>query len=506
MALAREKVNIASMTSVLDSELKLYCHLSEKIVSREIKTFGGLCEFSKTLKLSFNPGKVLYRSFNLFRELHWGFFKELDITRFTKLWKELVISHPVMKGTGDLKRNISISNIYISMMDIHGYTRFCQESKSNLSRLRKLDEFLHDGIKKIAGKNKAIANRERGDEIVVVAASAIDIIKTTLEIINSFSMRSVIKNSAVGRDRSDFSIVLPDFKITAGIAGGNLTTPLIITESGLLAGYLLNTAARLQTLANEYSPKESKIMVTTSVVKNYYKENRVVESQLFARKLIHFFDNGLISFKGTRMSSLEIIFKEREKYRISYEAGMKRLYESLRQELWKQKIFEDTIAVIVEACRRSPGFSIEIKNGPDVEKLTNTSLSRLAERARHLYSKGEYLEAVSILALIKEQLEYIPDFDRLVLSYVREIHQRYHNIVSIYERRLESEIEKKIDSIFNPQYKAAFYNAKKSTITYEKLRIHALKHRAISNRKNIWYSLIQHNLENMKMEIYAGKR
>ena len=54
------------MASVLDSELKLYYHLSEKIVTREIKTFGGLCEFSETLKLSFNPGKVLFRSFNLY--------------------------------------------------------------------------------------------------------------------------------------------------------------------------------------------------------------------------------------------------------------------------------------------------------------------------------------------------------------------------------------------------------------------------------------------------------
>ena len=46
----------------------------------------------------------------------------------------------------------------------------------------------------------------------------------------------------VERDREESQSFLPDFRISAGIAGGNLTTPLIITESGLLSGFLINTA------------------------------------------------------------------------------------------------------------------------------------------------------------------------------------------------------------------------------------------------------------------------
>ncbi|GAH35281.1 unnamed protein product [marine sediment metagenome] len=129
----------------------------------------------------------------LLKELHWGFLKEIDKARYTKLWKELVLAHKNFTHAGDLKRNISISNIYISMLDIHGYTQFCQESKGNLSRLRKLDEFLHAGIKRIAGINGTLANLERGDEIVVIAATATDSIK--IDIIFNEQYKTAYYNS-----------------------------------------------------------------------------------------------------------------------------------------------------------------------------------------------------------------------------------------------------------------------------------------------------------------------
>lgn len=493
-----------------EAELKLFHHLYEKIITREIATFANLVEYVSKLKYSVKSDKVIYKSFQLLKELHWGFFKDLNRANYTRLWKELVLPYGDFKEGGDLKRNISISNIFVAMLDIHGYTKFCQESKGNLSRLRKLDEFLHDGIKKIAGRNHALATRERGDEIIIIAASVTDTIKTTLEIINTFSKRSVIMDRTVQRNRKDFSIILPDFKITAGIAGGNLTTPLIITESGLLSGYLINTAARLQSRANELSPKESKIMVVQSVYNSYLKENKVVKSDLYAKNLIYFFNNGPVSFKGVKIYSYEIIFTKKERYREKYVKLMEVLYDSLKQQLWKQKIFLDLLTTVSEALSRMPSFSVEIANTIDpgqTGKITNVFLLQLCSKASQMYDKeDDYPSAISLLGRIQRLLEQVPDFDMLLYNYVAEINAKYTELMKAFDRKLEREIEEKIDSIFNEQYKLAYLNSKKATATYEKLRSYAKKSKALSKKKFIWYNLIEENRDMLELEIYSGKK
>lgn len=493
-----------------EAEKKLFLHLYEKIISRDITTFAGLAEYVSKLKHPGKNDKVIYKSFQLIKELHWGFFKDLNRANFTRLWKELVLPFGDFKEGGDLKRNISISNIFVAMLDIHGYTRFCQESKGNLSRLRKLDEFLHDGIKKIAESNHALATRERGDEIIIIAASATDTIKTSLEIINSFSKRSVIKDRTLQRNRKDFSIILPDFKVTAGIAGGNLTTPLIITESGLLSGYLINTAARLQSRANELSPEESKIMVVQSVYNSYMKENKVVKSDLYAKNLIFFFNNGPVSFKGVKLYSYEIIFEKGERYREKYVKLMEVLYDSLKQQLWKQKIFIDLITVVSEALSRIPPFSIEIADAIEHDqtgKITNALLLKLCSKASQMYDKeDDYASAISLLGQIQHLLEQVPGFDKLLYSYVVEINTKYSELMKAFDQKLEREIEERIDSIFNEQYKSAYLNSRKATATYEKLRSYAKKSKALSKKKFVWYNLIEENRAMLELEIYSGKK
>jgi len=498
------------MAAYSEAEQKLFHHLYEKIITREITTFANLVEYVSKLKYSVKSDKVINKSFQLLKELHWGFFKDLNRANYTRLWKELVLPYGDYREEGDLKRNISISNIFVAMLDIHGYTKFCQESKGNLSRLHKFDEFLHDGIKKIAGRNHALATRERGDEIIIIAASATDTIKTTLEIINSFSKRSVIKDRTVQRDRKDFSIILPDFKITAGIAGGNLTTPLIITESGLLSGYLINTAARLQSRANELSPKESKIMAVQSVYNSYLKENKVIKSDLYAKNLIFFFNNGPVSFKGVKLYSYEIIFTKEERYREKFVKLMEVLYDSLKQQLWKQKIFLDLITAVSEAVSRMPAFSVEITNTIDpgqTDKLTKVFLLQLCSKASQLYDKeDDYPSAISLLGQIQRLLEQVPGFDMLLYSYVAEVNAKYSELMKAFDQKLEREIEEKIDSIFNEQYKSAYLNSKKATITYEKLRSYAKKSKALGKKKFIWYNLIEENRDMLELEIYSGKK
>jgi len=485
-------------------ELKLFCHLSEKMAGREIRTFSGLVEYVLALNPGFDSGPTLLQSFQLLKEMNWGFLRELSRSEYPKLWKELVLPHPDFPTAGDLKRNISIANIYIAMLDIHGYTRFCQDSKSNLSRLRKLDEFLHEGIRKIARANACLANRERGDEIVVLAAGATDLLKTSLEIINTFSKHAVIKDQAVGRNRSDYSIVLPEFKVTVGAAGGNLTTPLIITESGLVSGFLLNTAARLQNLANELSPRESKVMVSGAVYGSYLKENKIVKSDLYSKNLVQLFNIGPVSFKGTKVNCFEVIYAAGEKYRMGYVESLERLFESIRQELWKGRVLEDLLEVVVQVGAKSPPISIPA-NGSG-RAVTTASIIQLCQRIGQLYRQEDFLAAVSALGDLRGELERVPEFDRLVVKYVAEVHGKYALVAEEYRRRLEGEIRQKVDVIFSPQYKQAYQSSQKYFDTYEKLKDYAMRSKQIANRKGSWNALMEEKKEALTLEIYVGKQ
>lgn len=492
----------------MSAETRLFYHLYHKCLTRDITTFSSLVEYVNRLKVPFDPRRVLEQAFLLLKELHWGFFKELNRSGYTRLWKELVIPHDEHTSGGDLKRNISISNIFVAMLDIHGYTSFCQESRTNLSRLRKLDEFLHDGIKKIAQKNSVIANRERGDEIVLVGATATNTLKTALEIINSFSRRSIIKDRALERNRDDYSIILPDFKITAGIAGGNLSAPLIITQSGLLSGFLLNTAARLQSRANELAPRESKILVTKNVYVSFLKENKIAKSDLYAKNIISFFNNGPVVFKGTKIYAYEIIFKKAERYRLSYAKALETLCSSLDQGLWNHKIFVDLMNLIAAGCEYAPPFSVQIKEESGAfETITNQSVKQLCIKAGQLYTKDEdYISAVTLLGKLAYRLKQIPAFDPLICNYTTAVLERYSLLIEPFEKMLEREIEEKIDQIFTEQFKTAYQNSKKSLETYNKLRNYALNSKALSQKKMIWNTIIESNKENLVLEIYSGKR
>jgi hypothetical protein len=485
-------------------ELKLYCHLSEKMASREVRTFSGLVEYVRAMNPGFDPGPTLLQAFQLLKEMNWGFLRELARAEYPKLWKELVIPHPDFPSAGDLKRNISIANIYIAMLDIHGYTRFCQESKSNLSRLRKLDEFLHDGIRKIARANACLANRERGDEIVVLAAGATDLLKTALEIINTFSKQAVVKDQAVGHNRSDYSIVLPEFKVTVGAAGGNLTTPLIITESGLVSGFLLNTAARLQNLANELSPHESRMMATNAVYSSYLKENKIVKSDLYSKNLLQFFNIGPVSFKGTKVSCYEVIYAPGERYRMDYRESMVRLFESIRQDLWKGRVLEDLLEVVVQVCAKSP--PINLPADASGREVTTALLIQRCQHIGMLYRKEEFLEAVGELGELAGELKRVPEFDKLVLRYVVQVHEKYALVAEEYRRRLEEEIRLKADVIFPPQYKKAYESSQKYFKTYDKLKDYALRSKQIANRKGSWNALMEEKKDVLGLEIYVGKQ
>jgi hypothetical protein len=366
---------------------------------------------------------------------------------------------------------------------------------------------LHDGIRRIARANSALANRERGDEIVVVAAGATDLITTTLQIINAFSKHAVVKDQDVGGRRGDYSIILPEFKVTAGAAGGNLTTPLIITESGLLSGFLLNTAARLQNLASELSPRESKVMATNAVYSSYLKENKIVQSELYAKNLIQFFNIGPVSFKGTKVSCYEILFTDGERFRMGYAENLERLFESIRQDLWKGKVLEDLLEAIVQVCSKTPAFSVA--GGPSkglAQPVTNAGLIQLCRQASRMYQHYEYLEAVDQLGEICRRIEQVPEFDRLVARYAGEIYAKYRLAADEYARRLDKEINDRADVIFPSRDREIYRRSELYFDKLKELRRFAQSSKVITSRNVRWNAVMEEKKEDLKLELYVGKK
>ncbi len=489
------------------SENQLFLHLYNKIIKKEFINFSQLTDYVDKLKINFDKTNVFKSAFELFRELNWGFFKDMDKYNFLKLWKELVIINKKYSDYGDLKRNIEISNIYIAILDIHGYTKFCQKSKNNLSRLHSLDEFLQNGVSKIAKEEGTMAKRERGDEILIVGASATSMLNTVLGIINSFSKKPIFKDDAITRDRSSYGINLPGFKISAGIGGGNYTNPLILTQEGLLSGFLINIVARLQSRANELSPLESKILVTKSVYTNFENENKVTKSPIYKMKILYFFDHGSVEFKSITQSCIETIFREEEKYKEKFEKQMAVLFQSLNAKLWKQKVFIDLINLIDHVCKVMPPFNVKVNIKGNEQNVSPSLISLLCEKAKEFFSQYEdYIEAINMLKKIIDRLKYISDFDRLVFDYAYEIYSKYNEVISFFKKALYMEIERNLGFIFNEREKIAYLNIKKNKDLFKKLKTHARRSKNLNKRKAIWNTFIENNLNNLTPTIHSFKK
>ncbi|MCL1928866.1 MAG: hypothetical protein FWG07_08765, partial [Treponema sp.] len=297
------------------SEYELFSFLSEKILAREFTTFSALKTFAQPIVRDTKIHPVIMRCFEMLKRLNWGFFSDMTLKSHKRLWKELVIPDQTFPEAGDLKDTLQISNLYIAMLDIHGYTKFCMDSRKNLSMMHTLDWAMNTEVRRISTYCQAVSQRERGDEMVVVAASATDALTVTLAIMDYFGKTNYVDDPDIVTKRQGNAEALPVFKCSAGITGGNTQSPLIITEKGNLAGFLLNSGARLQTRANELSSKESRIMIAKQVQMNFMKENQSGKCSLLKNNAVYFFDTGHIEFKGVMIPTCEVVFKPEERYK-----------------------------------------------------------------------------------------------------------------------------------------------------------------------------------------------
>ena len=490
------------------TEYEFFSFLYDKIISKEIITFSKLKELVSPVIKDKWTHPVIMRAFQLLKRLNWGFFSNLSPETHKKLWKEMVISDRDFPDAGDLKKTLQISNLYIAMLDIHGYTKFCMESRKNLSMMHTLDWAIENEIKRISTQCGAISQRERGDEIVVVAANATDALMVTLCIIDYFSKTEFVNAPGISTKRTGNAEALPAFKISAGITGGNTQSPLIITERGNLAGFLLNSGARLQTRANELSPKESRVMIAKQVMMNYEKENIALKSILFRNDIVFFFDTGHIEFKGVMIPTCEVIFNKAERYKENFAENMPRLFAAIRDNLWEQKILQEMMELLTYAAKSMPKFSITLPQAINgMLTVSNDSYAEICRLTYRAYYKDEdYFLAVEYLNHLIYITEQIPLFDRLILDYLKGITEKYQLLLDTYESYIDNEVIDKASHIFHGDHFKAWIHANRGAKLYEKMRIIGRKSSEITKKKAIWLSCLAQRKEQMEFTLYSGKK
>ncbi|MCL2833632.1 MAG: hypothetical protein FWD78_10720 [Treponema sp.] len=492
----------------LTSEHELFTFLYDKIITKEITVFSKLKEFAAPALRYPKSHPVILRLFNLIKKLNWGFFENITPESHKRLWRELVIPDKQFPDAGDLKTTLQISNLYIAMLDIHGYTQFCMDSRKNLSMMHTLDWSINHDIGNISTKCQAVSQRERGDEIVVIAASASDALMVTLGIIDYFGKTNVMDDPVISTKRNSPADALPVFKISAGITGGNTQSPLIITEKGSLSGFLLNSGARLQTRANELSPKESRIMVAKQVYMNYIKENERDKCSIFKGNKIYFLDTGQIEFKGVQIPTCEAVYSDADKYKEKFSEELTKLFASIQNNLWEQRIFVDIMELLARSAQVMPKFTVvPAKPVYGMQTITNESFIQLCRIAIKAYNTDEdYNTAVDILKNFISLIEQIPQYERLILDYLKGVTANYDMLLDSYNGTIEKEIDARAQVIFQGNYFKAWTAAKNAVSVYEKLKAMGRKSPEVPKKKALWFNLIKQNSDKMEFVLHSGKK
>ncbi|MDR1863780.1 MAG: hypothetical protein LBQ67_07665 [Treponema sp.] len=492
------------------SEYELFSFLYDKVINGEIRVFSKLKEYAAPVLKSTRTHPVMMRLFELIKKLNWGFFSDMSFGTHKRLWRELVIPDKDFPKAGDLKTTLQVSNLYIAMLDIHGYTQFCMDTRKNLSMAHALDEAMDVEVKKISAACQALSRRERGDEMVVLAASATDALTLTLAIMDYFANTNIVNDPAIPTRRSGKFEALPAFKISAGITGnfGSIQTPMITTEQGNLAGFLLNSGARLQSRANELSGKESRLMVSRQVYMSYLKENEKEKCDLFKQNTVYFLDTGQIEFKGVMIPTCEAVFKAEDRYKEQFSEELVRFFGSVKENLWEQRIFLDLMDVLYKAAQGMPKFNVSPPrpvNG--MQTITNDSFMQLCRTAIKAYMQDEdYAAAVGLLKTLISIIEMAPSFDRLLLDYLRGVTDKYDQLLKSYLETIDTEIDSRALQIFQGNYLKAWYAAKNGAGVYEKLKVMGRKSPGVPKKKALWYSLIKQNADKMEFVLHSGKK
>ena len=489
------------------SATELYAFLAQNVVEDNICSFSGLKETIAGLPRDARLGAVLPRVFKLLRKLHWGFFRDVDPEVYPKVWNQVVIADQDYPACGDLKRNLTISDVYVGIIDLHGYTRFCEKNKNNLSMLQLLDDMIQLDVAALAKAQNVVLQRRQGDEMVLVGASACDVLAVTLQVLDYFAKRTAYQVNADPTHRSPYKIVLDEMHISAGIAGGKKFTPFIITRDGDLSGGVVNTAARLQARANQLSASRSCILITRTVCTAYASELKLKVPDFFKNAPLRFFDSGWIDFKGISVAVHEVLYAEEDREKLKYEAQMQELYKAIDDNQWKEGIFVALVALLMRVFRVMPRFRIQgVEHGKPLP-LHNEDLAQLASVALTRFrTDQDYGEALETLSRIVQYAQDVPGFDRLCLEYAQAVLDAYTCFCRDFAKVLHLKLEEKVTVSLTPPHQKLYHEGRKGKAVFERLQEHLRKSLSPLDVSLLWSAVVDERQSCMDISIYSGKK
>lgn len=480
------------------SVYELYHFLAEAIMRAGLQDFSSLLSFAKTIPIDEQTGPVFKSLAVLIRKLYWGFFKDINQQDYPKVWKEIVLPNPRFPDCGDLKRNHTISNIFVAILDIHGYTAFCDKHKNNLSMLKDLDELIQVQMTDLARSRDVVLQRRHGDEMILVGTSATDITELTLDIVDAFGKSK--------RRKPGGEIGLPQLNISAGIAGGNKFTPFIITLDGDLSGGVVNTAARLQSWANKLSGARSRIIVGRTVHSSYQSENNNHASASGQEEQYSFIDTGYIHFKGINVAVSELLFDESDKYRRLFENELKALIKSIENQAWRDEIFESLITLLARVFKTMPLFNITVRMNGIPTSFDNAGVSAMALEVLSRFTvKQDFVHALEGLDQLLGYARSIPGFDSLTLEYANLVASRYRILITGFESRLKQRMDEVADTVLPIKHRKLYAESRMSAIIQDNLLGELKKAMPAIKLLQLWSATVDAEKVSLDLSIYAGK-
>ena len=296
--------------------------------------------------------------------------------------------------------------------------------------------------------------------------------------------------------------------ISAGIAGGNKFTPFIITLDGDLSGGVVNTAARLQSRANELSGGDrSRILICRTTYHSYLSENKNRPAPVQREPKLNFLDSGHISFKGVGVAVCEILFDEKDQYRIEVENEMLALMKAIDNDLWREGIFVALLMLLIRLYKFIPPFRIKGDPSDDVQDIRKEDLIILAkDTLREFKEENRYSEAFSGLERLVRYSRLIPVFDALTLEYAEQIIERYREIISDFSKRLTQKTEELADTALSAKGRLVYDESKRALLIQERLNQAIRKHMSTADISKLWRTSVTSFKDAPDLVIRSGKQ
>jgi class 3 adenylate cyclase len=420
----------------------------------------------------------------------------------SKVWNKVVVPDRKYHFAGDIKRMATIPDVYMSIIDIHGYTRFCQKNRHNMSMLDLLDRVLQGDIPAIAAKYGVVSRRASGDEILLLGGSAAELFEVVFLIARRLAKDGAAKDKEKQAEGSEAADALPGFQISAGVAGGAKYAQLVITRDGDLSGTIVNTAARLQSRANRISPDATKILLTSVTFQKLKMQPPSAHFEFL--KSVDFFDTGMVEFKGVNVPVFDTVFLATEANRLEYRDRMSALYDSIGQGLWTSHIFADALNLMARIVTSSSGRLVDEATGQPIDAADSISVIQRIKKAQGYFVAERYELAVKEFSELADVFCRAKGRDPIVVEYLTNVRDNYRKIVDAFTSRLDREIDDHLEAIFlSSTDRANFRTLEKHYAMFTSVRDAARF--KVPDRRSLWGKSVEDSSERLGVNIQAKK-